>query len=46
VDGDYPNRRFGQNSRGGRDFIGGRDLDGKPDDKAIVLGIVERGGMF
>jgi transposase-like protein len=44
VDGDYPIGGPGKTVEADETFIGGRDLDGAPDDKAIVLGIVERGG--
>ena len=44
MDGDYPIGGPGKTVEADETFIGGRDEGGKPDDKAIVLGIVERGG--
>lgn len=44
VDGDAPLGGPGKTVEADETFIGGRDLDGKPDDKAVVLGMVERGG--
>jgi transposase-like protein len=44
VDGDYPIGGPGKTVEADETFIGGRDLDGAPDDKAVVLGFVERGG--
>ena len=44
VDGDFPIGGPGKTVEADETFIGGRDLDGAPDDKAVVLGIVERGG--
>jgi transposase-like protein len=43
VDGDYPIGGPGKTVEADETFIGGKDELGK-DDKAIVLGIVERGG--
>jgi transposase len=44
VDGDFPIGGPGKTVEADETFIGGRDLGGTPDDKAIVLGMVERGG--
>jgi hypothetical protein len=44
VDGDFPIGGPGKRVEADETFIGGRDLEGKPDDKAIVLGMIERGG--
>jgi transposase len=44
VDGDAPIGGPGKTVEADETFIGGRDLHGAPDDKAVVLGIVERGG--
>jgi transposase len=44
VDGDFPIGGPGKTVEADETFIGGRDLEGKPDDKGIVLGMVERGG--
>jgi transposase len=44
VDGDFPIGGPGKTVEVDETFIGGRDLEGKPDDKSIVLGMVERGG--
>jgi hypothetical protein len=44
VDGDYPIGGRGKTVEADETFIGGRDLDGTPDDKAVVLGMIERGG--
>ena len=44
VDGDFPIGGPGKTVEVDKTFIGGRDLKGKPDDKAVVLGMVERGG--
>jgi hypothetical protein len=44
VDGDFPIGGEGKTVEADETFIGGRDLDGAPDDKAIVMGVVERGG--
>jgi transposase len=43
VDGDFPIGGPGKTVEADETFIGGVDHD-KPDDKAIVMGIVERGG--
>jgi hypothetical protein len=42
--GAYPIGGEGKTVEADETFIGGRDLDGTPDDKTVVLGIVERGG--
>ena len=44
VDGDFPIGGHGKTVEVDETFIGGHDLNGKPDDKAIVLGMIERGG--
>jgi len=44
VDGDYPLGGPGKTVEADETFIGGRDLNGAPDDKAVVLGIIERNG--
>ncbi len=44
VDGDFPLGGHGKTVEADETFIGGRDLNGAPDDKAIVFGIIERGG--
>ena len=44
VDGDFPIGGPGKVVEADETFIGGRDLEGKPDDKAVVLAMVERGG--
>jgi transposase-like protein len=44
VDGDFPIGGPGKTVEADETFIGGRDLDGAPDDKAIVLGMIERDG--
>lgn len=44
VDGDAPIGGPGKTVEADETFIGGRDLNGAPDDKAVVLGMVERGG--
>ena len=44
VDGDFPVGGPGKTVEADETFIGGKDDADKPDDKAIVLGIVERGG--
>jgi transposase-like protein len=43
VDGDYPMGGPGKTVEADETFIGGRDKAGK-DDKAIVIGMIERGG--
>lgn len=44
VDGDYPVGGPGKTVEMDEAFIGGKDLNGKPDDKSVVFGILERGG--
>lgn len=44
VDGDYPVGGEGKTVEVDETFIGGKDLNGKPDDKSVVFGILERGG--
>ncbi len=44
VDGDYPVGGPGKTVEVDETFIGGKDLNGKPDDKSVVCGILERGG--
>lgn len=44
VDGDYPVGGPGKTVEADETFIGGKDLNGKPDDKSVVFGILERGG--
>src|SRR5690349_4201272 len=43
VDGDYPMGGPGKTVEADETFVGGRDKKGK-DDKAIVMGMIERGG--
>jgi transposase-like protein len=44
VDGDFPIGGPGKTVEADETFIGGRDLNGVPDDKAAVFGMIERGG--
>lgn len=44
VDGDYPVGGHGKTVEVDETFIGGKDLNGKPDDKSVVFGVLERGG--
>ena len=44
VDGDFPLGGPGKTVEADETFIGGVDYEPNPDDKAIVLGIAERGG--
>lgn len=44
VDGDYPVGGPGKTVEVDETFVGGKDLNGKPDDKSVVFGILERGG--
>lgn len=44
VDGDYPVGGPGKTVEVDETFIGGKDLNGAPDDKSVVFGILERGG--
>lgn len=44
VDGDYPVGGHGKTVEMDETFVGGKDLNGKPDDKSVVFGILERGG--
>jgi transposase-like protein len=44
VDGDFPIGGPGKTVEADKTFVGGRDPADRPDDKAVVLGMVERGG--
>lgn len=44
VDGDYPVGGPGKTVEVDETFVGGKDLNGKPDDKSVVFGVLERGG--
>lgn len=44
VDGDWPIGGPGKTVEADETFIGGKDNADEPDDKAVVLGMVERGG--
>ena len=44
VDGDNPVGGPGKTVEVDETFVGGKDLNGKPDDKSVVFGVLERGG--